>query len=154
MVAMKVAAAHAAVSDAARPFESRWTLSSLGAVDEELYLRLREQQNLWNAALITGDDAEIREQTGCMCRGWAAAFAAMEGRPDNACFLGFDPASGTRVAIGDQTAAQDRVRDGVIWLTPNECAVLLARTQALAEIKGLFPGAEIIELYPREGNAA
>jgi hypothetical protein len=146
---MNVARAHAAVADAARPFESRWTLRSLAVVDKELYLRFREQQDDWNAALVTGDAEDIAEQTAAMCRGWAAAFAAMGDRPDNAYLIGFDPETGTRVAISDQAAARERVGDGAIWLTPNECAVLLGRVQPLAEMKGLFPGAEIIELKPR-----
>lgn len=155
-----VALAHRQVSDAAKPYESRWTLRALLGVDKELYHMFREQQQLWNAALVTGDAADIAEQTAAMCRGWQAITQRMDAAdiPDDAYLMGFDPSTGTRVAIGDQVAARDRVRElhgeKVIWLTPAECAVLLARTQELAAIKGLFPGAEIIELYPSEPRVA
>jgi hypothetical protein len=58
------------------------------------------------------------------------------------------------VAIGDQIAARDRVRElhgeRVIWLTPAEVATLLSSTQTIASMKRLFPGAELIDLYPAE----
>ena len=157
---MKIHDAHVRVSQAARPYESRWTLRALLAADPELYSKFREQQALWNAALITGDEGDIAEQTGAMCRGWAAITLRMEesGAPDDAYLIGVCPRTGTRVAIGDQIAARDRVRElegeRTIWLTPHEVATLMGSAQTLASLKGLFPGAELIDLYPTEPQAA
>lgn len=150
------ARSHRLVSEAARPFESRWTLRALYAEDKELYLRFREQQALWSEALVTGSEIDIEDQTAAMCRGWHAIARRMEeaGAPDDAYLIGVDPNTGMRVAIGDQLAARDRVReiDGekTIWLTPHEVATLLASTQVIASLKNLFPGAELIDLYPSE----
>jgi hypothetical protein len=80
------------------------------------------------------------------------------GAPDDAYLIGYDPITGMRVAIGDQLAARDRVREihgeKTIWLTPHEVASMLAATQALAMLKDLFPGSELIELYPTEPRVA
>ena len=74
--------------------------------------------------------------------------------PDDAYLLGVCPRTGTKVAIGDQVAARARVREihgeQVIWMTPHECASLLASQQTVASLKRLFPGAELIDLYPNE----
>lgn len=148
--------AYALVSDAAQPFESRWTLRALLAIDPDLYRMFREQQALWDAALVTGSSDDVTEQTAALCRGWAAVTRRMEeaGAPDDAYLLGVCPRTGTKVAIGDQIAARARVRevngDAVIWMTPHECASLLASQQVVASLKELFPGAELIDLYPHE----
>jgi hypothetical protein len=142
------------VADAAQPFESRWTLRALLSVDPDLYEAFRDQQALWNTALITGDDSDVTQQTAAMVRGWQAITRRMDGTPDDAYLLGVCPRTGTKVAIGDQTAARARVREihgeAVIWMTPHECASLLASQQVVASLKGLFPGAELIDLYPNE----
>jgi hypothetical protein len=148
------------VSDAARAFESRWTLRALWRVDPDLHAMFLEQQALWNQALVAGSDAEIEEQTAAMCRGWAAITRRLveAEAPDDAYLLGRCPKTGLAVAIGDQLAAMDRVRElhgeQIVWLTPAEVATLLAGTQALAELRQVFPGAEIIDLYPTEPRAA
>ncbi len=145
-----------AVSSAAKAFESRWSLQSLRVLDPELHARLEAQQSLWHEAMVTGSAGDVREQTDAMCRGWRAVTERMEkaGAPDDAYLLGTCPKTGLRVAIGDQTAAMDRVREihgqKVVWMTPNEVATLLAGTQAIAAIKQAFPGAEVIDLYRKE----
>lgn len=148
------------VSAAARSFESRWTLRSLLSVDPELHGKLLAQQALWHEALVTGASDEVSEQTSAMCRGWRAVTERMEkaDAPDDAYLLGVCPKTGLRVAIGDQTAAMDRVREvhgeKVVWMTPGEVATLLAGTQAIATVKQAFPGAELIDLYPTEPECA
>jgi hypothetical protein len=141
------------VADAASAFESRWTLNALRRVDPELHARFLEQEHLWDAALVTGTDAEIEEQTAAMCRGWAKVTARMQAEPDDAYLLGM-ASNGLKVAISNQRAAMARVRElhgeHVCFLTPDECATMLAAQQELARIKGAFPGAEVIELYPQE----
>jgi hypothetical protein len=141
------------VADAASAFESRWTLRALQRVDPELAALLNEQERLWGEALVTGSEAEIEEQTAAMCRGWAKVTARMQDEPDDAYLIGAD-SSGRKVAIGNQRAAMARVRkihgEAVCWLTPDEVATLFYAQQELAKIKGAFPGAEVIELYPQE----
>ena len=91
-----------------------------------------------------------------MVRAWQVIYRRMEavGAPDDAYVLGVCPRTGTRVAIGDQTAARARVRElhgeQVIWLTPHEVATLLASHQVAASLKRLFPGAELLDLHPDE----
>ena len=148
------------VSDAAAPFESRWTLSALHRIDPELHDRLLDQMGLYHQALVTGEPDEVEEQSAAMCRGWAAVTSAMETAavPDDAYLLGFH--GGTRVAIGEQKHAIARVRelhgDPVVWITPDEVAALVCRAalvagmETLKAAKTLWPDAEIIRLYPKE----
>ena len=51
---------YALVSEAARPYESRWTLRALLGVDPELYEKFRGQQQDWERALLKGEDVERR----------------------------------------------------------------------------------------------
>ena len=144
------------VGEAARSFESRWTLAALKRVDAGLHRRFTEQQDLYHQAQITGSDHEVEEQAAAMCRGWAAVTRAMAaaGAEDDAYLLGFHGATGTRIAIGEQKHAIARVRelhgDKVIWITPDEVAALVGGMELLKAAKGVFPDAEIINLYPNE----
>ena len=144
------------VAKAAEAFESRWTLAALKRVDADLHRIFNEQQGLYHQALITGSDQEVEEQAAAMCRGWAAVARAMEaaGTEDDAYLLGFHGATGTRVAIGEQKHAIARVRelhgDKVIWVTPDEVAALVGGMELLKAAKGVFPDAEVINLYPNE----
>jgi len=146
----------AQVAEAAQAFESRWTLAALKRVDADLHRLWGEQQDLYHEALITGGDPEVEEQAAAMCRGWAAIAQAMEaaGAEDDACLLGFHATTGTRVAIGEQKHAIARVRelhgDKVIWITPDEVAALVDGMELLKAAKGVFPDAEVINLYPNE----
>ena len=47
------------VGEAAKSFESRWTLTALKRVDTGLHRRFTEQQDLYHHALITGSDREV-----------------------------------------------------------------------------------------------
>jgi hypothetical protein len=145
---------YAVVSEAAQPFESRWTLRALLAVDPGLYEAFRDQQKLWEASLVIGEFDDVRQQTAAMVRGWAAITRRMEGTPDDAYLLGVCPRTGTKVAIGDQLAARARVREvhgePVVFMTPHECASLLASHQTVASLKRLFPDSELLDLYPNE----
>ena len=152
--ALDLAAVMRRVSDAAAPFESRWTLRALQRLDPELHDRLVDQQQLYHEALVTGDSSDIEEQSAAMCRGWAAVARAMAAAsvPDDAYLLGFH--GGVRVAIGEQKHAIARVRElhgaPVIWITPDEVAALVAGLEAFKGAKCLWPDAEIIRLYPKE----
>ncbi len=144
------------VAEAAEAFESRWTLAALKRVDADLHRLFNEQQDLYHEAQITGSDHEVEEQTGAMCRGWAAIARAMEAAEaeDDAYLLGFHGTTGTRVAIGEQKHATARVRelhgDKVIWITPDEVAALVGGMELLKAAKGVFPDAEVINLYSNE----
>lgn len=151
------------VSDAAVALECRWTMNALRRVDAELARRLHEQIGLFDQACVTGSEDEVALHGAATCRGYSAAVAALgqAGEPDDAYLIGFDSASGLRIAIGDQKAAVDRVReihgDRVIWVTPDECARLLAGVEAfkfVGAVKQFFPGAEIIDRYPSEPSEA
>jgi hypothetical protein len=148
------------VSKAAASFESRWTDLSLRRVDNELARRFHEQRNLFHAALLKGDGKEVELQGGAMCRGYAAIVKRMEaaGAEDDAYQLGQDPQTGTKVAVGTQKAAIERVRDlhgqDVVWITPDEVAALMAGIEMfkfVTAVKQRFPGAEIVNRYADEG---
>jgi hypothetical protein len=147
----------AAVSEAATPFESRWTWGGLHRVDPDVHRRLIEQRNLLNKAMVTGTAAEIEMHGAAMCRGYAKAVQVLvqAAAPDDAYMLGQDPRSGFRVAIGEQQAAAERVRElhgqTVIWITPDEVATIVANLEAfkpIVAIKRMFPGAEILDVRP------
>jgi hypothetical protein len=147
------------VSEAALAFERRWTMAALKRVDPGLHRRLFEQRSLFDRVTITGTAEQIDTHGPAMCRGYAAAVTALEraGEPDDAYVIGKCPRTGFTVAIGEQKAAADRVREvhgeRVVWVTPNEVASMLNAVEAfkpIAAIKRMFPGAEIIERYPDE----
>lgn len=149
----------AEVSRSAMAFEGRWTTLALTRVDPALSKRLREQRGLFDQSLLLGSASEIETQGAAMCRGYAAAVRAMEaaGAPDDAYMLGSDPQTGMRVAIGQQKAAVDRVREihgeGVVWVTPDEIAKLMGGVEAfkfVGAVKKFFPGAEVLDRYPDE----
>jgi hypothetical protein len=146
-----------AVSEAAIPFESRWTWAALKRIDRDVHDRLRDQCTLFDCALVTGSVADIEVHGAAMCRGYTKAFQVLESaaEPDDAYQLGQDPRTGFCIAIGHQKAAADRVREvhgeAVVWITPDEVAALMANVEAFKPIdtlKRLFPGAEILDLRP------
>ncbi len=147
----------AAVAEAAIRFESRWTFLALRRVDADVHRRLLDQRALFDAALLTGTPDEIELHGAATCRGYAVAAQVLEraGEADDAYLLGYDARTGVRVAIGQQKAAAQRVRelygDKVVWMTPDEVAAVLANIEAfkpIAAIKRLFPGAEIFDVQP------
>ena len=144
------------VSDAAAPFESRWTLRALLRIDPDLHDRLLDQQSLYHQALVTGSLADVEDQSAAMCRGWGAVTRTMEaaGAPDDAYLLGLHGGTGTRVAIGEQKQAIARVRElhgqTVVWITPDEVAAMVAGMEVVKSIKAIWPDAEVINLYPKE----
>ena len=151
---------HAETAAAALPFESRWTMLALRRVDAGFASLLREQRALFDEACIRGTAEDIEVQGAGLCRGYAAATRALEAadEPDDAYQIGRCPTTGTTVAIGQQKAAVERVRelhgDAVVWITPDEVAILFASVEgfkAVAVVKKLFPGAEIIDRHLHEG---
>jgi hypothetical protein len=146
-----------AIAEAALPFDARWTLVALRRVDYGLHRRLLDQRDLFDQALVTGTAQDIEVHGAALCRGYAIAIQALEraAEPDNAYMLGQDVRSGFRVAIGQQKAAAQRVRDvhgdKVVWVTPDEVATIVANLEGfkpIALIKRLFPGAEILDVHP------
>lgn len=155
------AAAHwiGEVSKAAVAFDRRWTMLALQRVDGDLARRVEEQRALFDKACFLGPAGLIETHGAAMCRGWMAAVRTMEAAQveDDAYILGRDPRTGFQVAIGHQRAAADRVADihgqAAVWITPDEVAAVLAGLEgfkALASIKRMFPGAEVVDIRPRE----
>jgi hypothetical protein len=144
------------VSAAALPLERRWTWLALRRVDDDLARRLHEQRGLFDQACVAGSADDVATHGAAMCRGYAAAVRTMEqsGHPDDAYMLGCDTATGFKVAVGEQRACVERVRElhgnNVVWVTPDEVAKLMASVEqfkGIAAIKQMFPGAEIIDRY-------
>lgn len=147
------------VSTAALAFERRWTMAALKRVNPDLAIRLREQCLLFDRACVVGEVEEVSTQGAATCRGHAAAARVMEeaNEPDCSYLIGKCPRTGFTIAIGEQKAAAERVREihgeRVVWVTPDELASIMNSIEAfklIAAIKRLFPGAEIIERYPDE----
>lgn len=144
---------------AADAFESRWLMCSLKRVDPGLYDAIVDQRSMFNAAVWSGKKNDIAEHGAAMCRGWAAALARMDkdNIPDDAYLLGEDIATGSKVAIGRRPSPGARVKElldsNIVWLTPDEVAAMFAGLQGVAQVKALWPGAEItraIDRYPDE----
>lgn len=135
-------------------FRSRWRLSTLLRANADLHGALCEQIDLYNAALVTGSATDAREHAAAMVRGWRAACAALESPllPDDAYFVGFDCATGTRVVIAEQQASVGRIQvvkgERVVIVTPDEVATLVAGIGLVAEVKKFFPDAEIVSVRP------
>jgi hypothetical protein len=147
------------VSKAAVLFERRWTRGLLKRIDADLERRLAAQIADFDRACVTADHPEVERQGAATCRGYAACVRAMEAaqEADDAYLIGFDAATGHRIAIGTQRAAADRVAEvhgqKVVWYSADEIAALLARMEGLKRlsvIKSLWPGSEIVDLYPDE----
>jgi hypothetical protein len=68
-----------AVSEAAVPFESRWTWAALKRVDPDIHRRLREQLDLFDHAVDAGSTADIELHGAATCRGYMTAFQVLEG---------------------------------------------------------------------------
>jgi hypothetical protein len=140
------------VSIAEDMFLGRWRLSSLAAVDPELYERLKEQRTLFDVALFGSEPRETQSQAEATVRGWKAACALMDGlsAPDDAFQYGTDPTTGTVVAIGIRPPSDGRLQlkkgQRVIFVTPDEVAKLVAGAGLLASIKHAFPDAEILNV--------
>ena len=134
------------VAEAARSYESRWTLAALKLVDPALFALFTDQQVDWGKSLLDGTPADIREQTGSMVRGWVAITRRMEeaaAEPD-AWIDGTDARTGLTVRICRQRAAADASPHPVV--TPDEVAALLAAHRTVLEVKQLYPGAEVIDV--------
>jgi len=147
-----VAQCLALVAPAESAFRSRWRLSTLKRVNADLHQALSEQIDLYNQALITGSDKDCRIQSEAMVRGWRAACAALESPllPDDSYQVGMDYNTGTRVVIAEQKDSIARVQriDGerVVMVTPDEVARMVAGMGIFAEVKSLFPNAEILQV--------
>jgi hypothetical protein len=147
------------VSNAAALLERRWTRAALKRVDPDVAKRLEEQRDLFDRAAVTGTVEEIERHGAALCRGYAVAVKTLENaqEPDGAYLLGQDPRSGFTVAIGNQKPAAERVQEvhgrAAVWISPDEVAAILSGLGAfktLTTIKRMFPGAEVIDIRPRE----
>jgi hypothetical protein len=96
-----VVAWQAKVSDAAVPFEARWTEAGLRRIDPDLYARFQRQRELFNNAVEGGSLDEVATHGGAMVRAYIAVFTAMEGAgaPDDAYQVARGP-NGLTIAIG------------------------------------------------------
>jgi hypothetical protein len=138
------------VSDAALPFEARWTEAALRRVDPALHARFRKQRELFNTALANGTINEVVEHGAATVRAYVAVVAVMEaaGAADDAYQIGRGPA-GLTIAIGPKPCCarvQELYGNAVQWFTSDEVAAIIemdARFKALANVKRVFPGAEI-----------
>lgn len=148
-----------AVADAATSFEQRWMMGSLKRVAPELAVRLEEQRSLTDKAFATGTPEDVDLHAPAMVRGWQAAVRAMEeaGKDDDAYMVGSDPATGFRVAISAQRASAARVAEvvgkQVVFVSPDEVAAILGSLEqfkAIAAVKRMFPGAEVVDRFPDE----
>lgn len=147
------------VSKAAEAFERRWTRGLLHRVDPDLARRLDAQVAAFDRACITAVEGEVERQGAATVRGYVACVQAMEAaqEADDAYLIGFDRATGYRIAIGQQRAAADRVAEihgvKVVWYSADEIAALVASYEGmkrLSVIKSLWPGAELIDIHPDE----
>jgi hypothetical protein len=140
----------AKVSDAALPFEARWTEAGLRRIDPGLHDRLGKQRKLFNAALETGTIDEVVEHGAAMVRGYVAVLAAMEaaGACDDAYQIGRGPA-GLTIAIGPKPCCARLLElhgNAVQWFSPDEIAAIIeldARFKKIVDVKRAFPGAEM-----------
>jgi hypothetical protein len=111
---------------------------------------LRKQRELFNVALEDGTIDEVVEHGAAMVRGYVAVVAAMDaaGTADDAYQIGRGP-SGLTIAIGPKPCCarlQELYGNTVQWFSPDEIAAIIemdARFKALAEVKRVFPGAEM-----------
>ena len=138
------------VSDAALPFEARWTEAALRRIDPALHARFHRQRKLFNAALENGTIDEVVEHGAAMVRAYVAVVTVMEaaGAADDAYQIGRGPGALT-IAIGPKPCCarvQELYGDTVQWFSPDEIAAIIemdARFKAVAEVKRVFPGAEM-----------
>ena len=149
------------VSESAKLLETRWTYAALKRRNPDVACRLHDQRNLFVEACVTGIARQITDHGEALCRGYEVAARVLEesGEPDDAYVLGTDLVTGLKIAIGQQKAALERIRqihgEDVVWLTPDEVARMLAGIESfkfVGAVKKFFPGAEIIDRYESEGN--
>jgi hypothetical protein len=149
------------VTEAALPFEARWTEAALRRIDPALHARFRRQRELFTAALDGGSIDDIAKHGAAMERGYVAVATAMEaaGVPDDAYQIGRGP-NGLAIAIGPKPCfgrVEELYGDGVQWFSPDEVAAIIemdARFKAMAEIKRMFPGAEIANVRVKADASA
>jgi predicted exporter len=147
-----VADALSLTAPAEAAFRSRWRLSTLARIAPELHQALTEQIQLYDTAMLTGRDDEVKLQSEAMVRGWRAACKTLEQplNDDDAYFVGQDPKTGTKLVIGQckQSIARVQSIEGsrAIFMTPDELAVIVAGLDIIAQAKTLFPDAEVVEM--------
>ena len=136
-------------------FEAQWAVLSLKAEDPPLYLRLREQEGLFDAACVTGTMDEVEDQGAALVRGWdvcAATLASLAAVAPKGVLLGgaVGSLSSTGVIISRRRPeSDDWVRENygtnTIWLTPDEVAYLinLPELKMVRAAKLHFPTSDI-----------
>jgi hypothetical protein len=141
---------HAAVAEASRAFDSRWTMRALRRVDAALAAKFETALADWHETCLTGDDADIKEIGAGIVRGYSVIVAKMEAAAaeHDAYLRGVCLRTGTVVIISDNKACEDI---GAIHLTPDEVASLVGGLETLKQAKAVFPGCEVIDCYPTEG---
>lgn len=145
----------------AAEMERKWGVDRLPLlVDDNLRARFYQQQDLLNEALQSGDLQLIDLQVGGMKRAWealdkAAAEAAAEPLAVDVWEIKL-PDSGKIVAFVRTTAEARLVAspDREVW-TASEIAHLIdGMDDTVAEIKRVFPGAEVTAIRKKEQSSA
>jgi hypothetical protein len=152
------------VSDAAQTFEARWMTISLQRVNPELADALQEQRDIFDQMTITGSSDDVEVHGAATCRGFAAATRAMEAAEigDTAYWLGSDPVTGFKLAVGPHKGSARRVREihgpDYIFHSPDELAAILGERIAdgdrtagfLTSVKQLYADAEMVRHGKKE----
>lgn len=140
----------AKVSSQAALFEARWTMNTLLRESPDLHEALEDQQGMFHESLVTGDDRQIVMHGEATCRGWQAAIIAMEksGIADDAYHVGVF--GHTTVVIGrSKTPPQHLIEqygEDLVYLNPREVAAIWVKIEQVAEVKRLWPDAEVMDI--------
>ena len=139
------------VDEAALAFEARWTRNALKFHNPQLAEQFEAQLECYRRSLVVGTAAEVDAEGARLCRAYAQIAAELQAArvSDDAYQIGRDPKSGLTIAVGPKPCCV-RVHElfggAVQWFSPDEVATIIAmdeRFRALANVKRVFPGAEI-----------
>jgi hypothetical protein len=122
-----------------------------------LHEALEDQIGMFHESLVTGSDHEIVKHGEATCRGWQAAVIAMEksGIADDAYHVGVF--GNTTVVIGRmKTPPQyliEQYGEDLVYLNPREVAAMWVKIEQVAEVKRLWPDAEVVDIRGKRGVA-
>ena len=139
------------VAEAALAFEARWTRNALKFHNPQLAEQFEAQLERYRRSLVVGTAAEVDVGGARLCRAYAQIAAELQaaGVSDDAYQIGRDPKSGLTIALGPKSCCgrvHELFGNAVQWFSPDEVATIIAmdeRFRALANVKRVFPGAEI-----------
>lgn len=140
------------VSEAALAFEARWSRSALRSYDARLADAFEEALNQYEKAVDYGSSTDIDVAGKRLVRAYGVISARLAAAnvPDDAYMVGRDAKSGVEIVIAASPAAAKRAAESghrfAKWFTPDEIATLIGldmRAQKIADVKAVFPGAEM-----------